>query len=157
MVKGRYTVIRPLGRGGMGIVLVGEDPQLGRRAAIKVLSPLLAERVADSLGSRRLLLVLDNCEHLIEPVARIAEALLHGAPHLVPLPRQAVAVFRDLHELTGRGKLVFRGERHHDRPMSNNTINAGFRAMGFAADDGLNPDALLDVAYRPTTERGITV
>jgi len=53
----------------------------------------------------------------------------------VPLPRQAVAVFRELHELTGRGKLVFRGERHHDRPMSNNTINAGFRAMGFAADE----------------------
>jgi hypothetical protein len=58
-----------------------------------------------------------------------------GAPHLVPLPRQAVAVFRELHELTGRGKLMFRGERHHDRPMSNNTINAGFRAMGFAADE----------------------
>ncbi|MFL6679495.1 MAG: tyrosine-type recombinase/integrase [Burkholderiaceae bacterium] len=56
-------------------------------------------------------------------------------PHLVPLPRQAVEVFRELHELTGRGKLVFRGERHHDRPMSNNTINAGFRAMGFAADE----------------------
>ena len=45
-------------------------------------SPLLPEHVARSLGSRRLLLVLDNCEHLIEPVARIAEALLHGAPHL---------------------------------------------------------------------------
>ena len=53
----------------------------------------------------------------------------------VPLPRQAVAVFRELHELTGRSKLVFRGERHHDRPMSNNTINAGFRAMEFAADE----------------------
>ncbi|MEA2874408.1 MAG: hypothetical protein QOH67_4395, partial [Hyphomicrobiales bacterium] len=42
----------------------------------------LPEHVATSLGSRRLLLVLDNCEHLIEPVARVAEALLHGAPHL---------------------------------------------------------------------------
>jgi predicted ATPase/DNA-binding winged helix-turn-helix (wHTH) protein len=45
-------------------------------------SPLLPEHIVRSLGSRRLLLVLDNCEHLIEPVARIAEALLHGAPHL---------------------------------------------------------------------------
>ncbi len=45
-------------------------------------SPLLPEHVAASLESRRLLLVLDNCEHLIEPVARIAEALLHGASHL---------------------------------------------------------------------------
>jgi hypothetical protein len=66
---------------------------------------------------------------------REVQQKLHGAPHLVPLPRQAVAVFRELHELTGRRKLVFRGERHHDRPMSNNTINAGFRAMGFAADE----------------------
>jgi predicted ATPase/DNA-binding winged helix-turn-helix (wHTH) protein len=45
-------------------------------------SPLLPEHVVRSLGSRRLLLVLDNCEHLIEPVAHIAEALLQGAPHL---------------------------------------------------------------------------
>jgi integrase len=66
---------------------------------------------------------------------REVQQKLHGAPHLVPLPTQAVEVFRELHELTGRGKLVFRGERHHDRPMSNNTINAGFRAMGFAADE----------------------
>jgi predicted ATPase/DNA-binding winged helix-turn-helix (wHTH) protein len=45
-------------------------------------SALLPEHVAASLQSRQLLLVLDNCEHLIEPVARIAEALLHGAPHV---------------------------------------------------------------------------
>jgi len=45
-------------------------------------SPLLPEHVVTAVGSRRLLLVLDNCEHLIEPVARIAEALLHGTPHL---------------------------------------------------------------------------
>lgn len=60
---------------------------------------------------------------------------VHGAPHLVPLPRQAVAVLRELHTLTGQGKLMFRGERHHDRPMSDNTLNAALRAMGFAADE----------------------
>jgi len=60
---------------------------------------------------------------------------VHGAPHLVPLPRQAVKVLRELHSLTGQGKLMFRGERHHDRPMSDNTINAALRAMGFAADE----------------------
>ena len=60
---------------------------------------------------------------------------LRGPPHLVPLPRQAVAVLRELHSLTGQGKLMFRGERHHDRPMSDNTINAALRAMGFAADE----------------------
>ena len=60
---------------------------------------------------------------------------LHGAPHLVPLPRQAVEVLRELHPLTGHAKMVFRGERHHDRAMSENTINAALRAMGFSADE----------------------
>ena len=60
---------------------------------------------------------------------------LNGAPHLVPLPKQAVAVLRELQPLTGGGKLVFRGERHHDRPMSDNTLNAALRAMGYAADE----------------------
>jgi integrase len=60
---------------------------------------------------------------------------LHGAPHLVPLPRQAVAVLRDLHKLTGHATMVFRGERHHHRAMSENTINAALRAMGFSAEE----------------------
>jgi integrase len=60
---------------------------------------------------------------------------LHGAPHLVPLPKQAVAVLHELHALTGHAKMVFRGERHHDRAMSENTINAALRAMGFSADE----------------------
>ena len=60
---------------------------------------------------------------------------VNGTPHLVPLPRQAIAVFRDLHALMGQGKMVFRGERHHDRAMSENTVNAALRAMGFSADE----------------------
>lgn len=60
---------------------------------------------------------------------------LHGAPHLVPLPRQALAVLHDLHKLTGHATMVFRGERHHHRAMSENTINAALRAMGFSAKE----------------------
>jgi predicted ATPase/DNA-binding winged helix-turn-helix (wHTH) protein len=37
-------------------------------------------RVADALNGKRLLLVLDNCEHLIEAAARMAEALLRASP-----------------------------------------------------------------------------
>jgi predicted ATPase len=39
------------------------------------------ERVAAALGAKRLLLVLDNCEHVIEATARLAEALLRTNPH----------------------------------------------------------------------------
>lgn len=72
------------------------------------------------------------------PAARMKRELagkLHGVPHLVPLPRQAVEVLRDLEPLTGGGAYVFRGERHHDRPMSENTVNAALRALGFPADE----------------------
>ena len=39
------------------------------------------ERVAAALGDKHLLLVLDNCEHVIDAAARIAEAVLRAAPH----------------------------------------------------------------------------
>ena len=53
-------------------------------------------------------------------------------PHLVPLPRQAIAVFRELRQLTGPTGMVFRGERDHERAMSENTINAALRRMGYS-------------------------
>ena len=39
------------------------------------------ERVASALGAKRLLLVLDNCEHVIEAAAHMAEAVLRADPH----------------------------------------------------------------------------
>ena len=41
-----------------------------------------AERLAAALRGRQLLLVLDNCEHLIQAAAREAETLLHAAPQV---------------------------------------------------------------------------
>jgi predicted ATPase/DNA-binding winged helix-turn-helix (wHTH) protein len=38
------------------------------------------DRVATALGTKHLLLVLDNCEHVVEEAARMAEALLHASP-----------------------------------------------------------------------------
>jgi integrase len=60
---------------------------------------------------------------------------LQGPPHLVPLPDQAVAALRELLPLTGTAQWVFRGERHHDRPMSENTVNAALRGMGFPREE----------------------
>jgi predicted ATPase/DNA-binding SARP family transcriptional activator len=48
------------------------------------------DRVAAALGGRHLLLVLDNCEHVIEAAARMAEALLRAGPsvHVVATSRE---------------------------------------------------------------------
>ncbi|MER5830726.1 BTAD domain-containing putative transcriptional regulator [Streptomyces sp. NPDC002130] len=40
------------------------------------------DRLANALAGRRLLLVLDNCEHVVEAVAHLAGLLLSRAPHL---------------------------------------------------------------------------
>ena len=39
-----------------------------------------AETVARAIGGRRLLLILDNCEHVVDAVARLTEALLSQCP-----------------------------------------------------------------------------
>jgi integrase len=54
--------------------------------------------------------------------------------HTVPLSRQAVAILRELLPLTGRGRYVFSGARSADRPMSENTVNAALRRMGYDKD-----------------------
>ena len=55
-------------------------------------------------------------------------------PHIVPLADQAVAILRDLHSLTGQADYVFPGVRSTRRPMSENTVNAALRYMGFDND-----------------------
>ena len=48
-----------------------------------------------------------------------------------PLPRQAVTILRQLHELTGSYSLLFPGQQNAERPMSENTINKALRLVGY--------------------------
>jgi integrase len=57
------------------------------------------------------------------------------AAHLVPLSAQAVALLRELHTLTGDGRYVFPGLRTASRPMSENTINAALRRLGYSGEE----------------------
>lgn len=50
--------------------------------------------------------------------------------HLVPLAGQVVAILRELHALTGRGRYVFPG-RDPQKPMSEAAVNAALRRMGY--------------------------
>ncbi|WP_430317770.1 tyrosine-type recombinase/integrase [Pseudomonas nitroreducens] len=52
-------------------------------------------------------------------------------PHIVPLPRQAVAILKELHEVTGEYELVFAGRNNTKRPMSENTINKALSEAGY--------------------------
>lgn len=54
--------------------------------------------------------------------------------HIVPLSTQALNALRALHPVTGHGRYVFPSLRTGERPMSENTINAALRAMGYSAE-----------------------
>ncbi|MCL9999185.1 MAG: integrase arm-type DNA-binding domain-containing protein [Erythrobacter sp.] len=55
--------------------------------------------------------------------------------HLVPLSPQSIAILEDLHALTGPDGYVFPSIRSRKRPMSDNTINAGLRRLGYSTDE----------------------
>jgi integrase len=56
-------------------------------------------------------------------------------PHIVPLSRQSCAVLEELRPLTGGGLYVFPSVRSLDRPMSENTVNAALRRLGYEKDE----------------------
>lgn len=58
----------------------------------------------------------------------------NGEPHVVPLPKQAVAMLRELQLLSGRGRYVFPGQRDHDRPMSDNSVRTALYSLGFGKE-----------------------
>lgn len=55
--------------------------------------------------------------------------------HHVPLSRQAVALFREVQALTGPRGYVFPSVRTRARPMSENTLNAALRRLGYASEE----------------------
>lgn len=64
-----------------------------------------------------------------------AEKMKMRRPHRVPLSPRAVAVLRDLHAITGKGRFLFPSVRSSKRCMSENTINAALRRLGFKQDE----------------------
>jgi integrase len=57
------------------------------------------------------------------------------ADHIVPLSTQAVTILRELHAVTGRGNYVFPSERGKSAVMSENTVNAALRRLGYAKEE----------------------
>jgi len=55
--------------------------------------------------------------------------------HLVPLSRQALTILEEAYRLTGPDGYVFPSVRTRRRPMSDNTINAGLRRLGYTTHE----------------------
>lgn len=54
--------------------------------------------------------------------------------HIVPLAQQALDALREIHSVTGSGTYIFPSLRSNSRPMSENTVLAALRAMGYRKD-----------------------
>jgi integrase len=57
-----------------------------------------------------------------------------GTPHLVPLSRQVLGILEALRPATGGGRLLFPGSRAKGKPISDNTLNAALRYLGYPGD-----------------------
>ena len=146
--------------------LDGYSGQPGVRAALK-LGPLTFVRPGELRHAEWTEFDLDETE----PTWRIpAEKMKMKDAHVIPLATQAVTILRDLQAYTGDGRYLFPSLRSGNRPMSENTVNAALRRLGYAGDEqvghgfrviastllnelGWNPDAIeLQLAHK---ERGV--
>lgn len=133
--KHMAAITDPEALGGLLRALKGYSGTLIVRTALQ-LSPMLMVRPGELRHARWEEIDLAAATWTI-PAARMKRkkaGKLNGDPHVVPLASQAVALFSDLAPLTRRddgGGLVFRGERDHERPMSENTVNGALRRLGF--------------------------
>jgi DNA-binding winged helix-turn-helix (wHTH) protein len=117
---------------------------LGLDLADNVVSP---ERIANALASKQLLLVLDNCEHLVGAAASMAEALLRANP-----AARVLATSRE--PLRAEGECLYRvpslavpteGSQHAEDLLQYGAVRL-FVARARAAEPQFSPDGRVAAA-----------
>ena len=130
-VTSRAAVTEPPQVGALLRALDGYAGEATTAAALR-LAPLVFVRPGELRGAEWREFTLDG----EDPQWRIPVGRMKmREAHIVPLSRQAVEILHGLHPLTGRGRLVFPGLRSRDRPISDNTLNAALRRLGFSTEE----------------------
>jgi integrase len=94
------------------------------------LSPLVFVRPGELRRAEWMEIDLDAAVWRI-PAAKMKARMEHA----VPLSRQAVTILRQAAGLTGDGRYVFPSIRSRFDPMSENTVNAALRRLGYTGDE----------------------
>lgn len=121
--KHHAAILDPETLGGLLRAVEGYGGEPATRAALKLL-PMLFVRPGELRTAR-----WEDFD--LEVGAWDYRPSKGGLPFISPLPRQAVAVLRELHALTGPEGYVFPANRGKGRPLSENTVNAALAYMGF--------------------------
>jgi len=128
-VKHRAAITDPKALGALLVAIDGFDGQEATRIALNLLA-ILAQRPGELRNAR-----WDEFD-LEEAVWSIpAEKTKMRKPHNVPLPAPALALLERLRNITGNSVLLFPSLRSWQRPMSENTLNAALRRMGYSGDE----------------------
>ncbi|MCG5234211.1 tyrosine-type recombinase/integrase [Xanthobacter oligotrophicus] len=128
-VKHRAALIGTVQLGAFLRAIDSFDGQVTTRTALALL-PLLFPRPGELRAAEWVEFDLDRALWTL-PAARMKMR----RPHRIPLPTQAVALLRELHLHTGAGRLVFPSVRSTVRSISENTLNAALRRMGYTTDE----------------------
>jgi integrase len=107
----------------------GYQGSLPTKSALR-LAPLVFLRPGELRHGEWTEISLDKAEWRIP-----AEKMKARASHIVPLSKQATAILKELQPLTGRGRYLFPSIRTGNRPMSENTINAALRRLGYTNEE----------------------
>ena len=105
------------------------DGQRTTHAALR-LAAYLFVRPGELRGAQWEEIDLDNAEWRIP-----AERMKMREQHIVPLSRQAVTIFQELQALTGDSRYVFPAIGPGARPISENTLGAALRRLGYSSEE----------------------
>lgn len=128
-VQHRAAIIEPKALGGLLRAIAAYEGSPETRAALELLA-LTFVRPGELRAAEWAEFDLDAAVWSIP-----AEKMKMKRPHRVPLAPRALAILRELQTITGHGKFLFPSVRSAARCMSENTINAALRRMGFAKDE----------------------
>jgi len=136
IVTNAAAILEPHKVGELMRAIDGYSGQPATRAAL-ALSALLFQRPGNIRQMEWAWVNIDSAMLTIPSadMKRRVHQKINGRPHLVPLAPQALAFLAELRPLTGHGRYVFPSLRTGERPMSENTINASLRRMGYAQDE----------------------
>lgn len=127
------TLIEPARIGELMRAIHGYQGHFTTCAALR-LAPLVFVRPGELRLAEWTEVRLDTAEWRIPPARlKLRQAAKRNStqPHVVPLSRPALDVLAELNRLTGRGRFLFPSIRTRERGMSDNTINAALRRMGY--------------------------
>jgi len=129
IVKHFASITNPEAIGALLRAIEGYQGSYVTRCALR-LAPLVFVRPGELRQAQWAHINWDAAEWRIP-----AELMKKRHLHIVPLATQAIAILRELQPLTGHGTYLFPSERTVKRPMSNNTVNAALRRLGYTGDE----------------------